>query len=64
MILYDVNKFFNKVLDKPTAYGFKDNMCGDAEGCIWDGGFHILSPMHEAIAKDMAKELQKFRWGG
>ncbi|TVY84411.1 Acetylesterase [Lachnellula suecica] len=62
--IYDVHTFFSKVLDNPTAYSFTDNTCQDADNCIWAGSFHILSAMHEIIAKDMKNMLSQFVYNG
>jgi sugar lactone lactonase YvrE len=62
--LYDSNKFLGKVLDDPTTYGFTNNSCSDADGCIWVGGFHIESAMHNIVAKDMGKVLSTYLYAG
>lgn len=53
--LYDVNALFNKVLDKPTSYGFKS--AGDiCEGdCIWYDGLHPGSTFYKILAEEFAK---------
>ncbi|KAH6711806.1 hypothetical protein DL95DRAFT_527944 [Leptodontidium sp. 2 PMI_412] len=60
ILLYDVHKFFSKVLDEPEAYGFKDNISEDKDGCMWSGSFHIRTGLDDVIAKDMAKTIAKF----
>jgi hypothetical protein len=58
VMLYEVHAFFSNILNNPTAYGFKENMCQDDAGCPWSGNFHILSAFHDIIA-DMPNELYK-----
>ncbi|KAH7319004.1 cellulose-binding GDSL lipase/acylhydrolase [Rhexocercosporidium sp. MPI-PUGE-AT-0058] len=60
VLLYDVHKFFSKVLDDPKAYGFKDNISEDEDGCMWSGSFHIRTGLDDVIAMDMAKTVAKF----
>ncbi|KAH7389135.1 hypothetical protein BKA64DRAFT_130571 [Cadophora sp. MPI-SDFR-AT-0126] len=64
IILYDVHTFFSKVLDDPKAYGFKDNMSQDEDGCMWSGSFHIRTGFDDVIAKDMADTIAKFQFSG
>lgn len=64
IMLYDVHTFFSKVLDDPQAYGFKDNISQDEDGCMWSGSFHIRTGFDDVIAKDMAKIIAKFRFWG
>jgi hypothetical protein len=63
-MIYDVHTFFGNVLDNPSQYSFTNNTCQDAAGCIWCGGFHILSAMHDIIAKDMQSVLSKYVYAG
>ncbi|KAL2060063.1 hypothetical protein VTL71DRAFT_9885 [Oculimacula yallundae] len=62
IMMYDVHTFFTKVLDDPKAYGFKDNISEDEDGCMWSGGFHIRTGFDDVIAKDMAKAIAKFKF--
>ncbi|KAK0130432.1 hypothetical protein ONS96_000951 [Cadophora gregata f. sp. sojae] len=62
VVLYDVHSFFSKVLDNPHAYGFRDNISQDEDGCMWSGSFHIRTGFDDVIAKDMASTIAKFRF--
>lgn len=59
-MMYDVHRFFSRVLNDPKAYGFKDNISEDEDGCMWSGSFHIRTGLDDVIAKDMAKTIAKF----
>lgn len=62
MMLYDSHALFTKVLDDPCKFGFRDSSSMDQDGCLWSGTFHIRTGFDDLIAKDMAKEIAKFRF--
>lgn len=59
VVLYDSWSFMTKVLDDPTAYGFPDATCINADGtsCIWWNDYHPSAKYHELQADDMKSVL-------
>jgi phospholipase/lecithinase/hemolysin len=56
--IYDAVKLFNKVLDNPKEYGFKDAIStGNSDQCVWRDLIHPTTAMHKVIAADIAKFL-------
>jgi phospholipase/lecithinase/hemolysin len=56
--IYDAYGLFNKVLDDPVKYGFKNSTCiGSQNGCIWFDNFHPGSAFYKVLAKDIAEIL-------
>ena len=53
VLIYSSYATFTRVLDDPTAYGFKTKDVSNEGGSIWCDRAHPTSKMHDEIAKDM-----------
>ncbi|KAG7091439.1 hypothetical protein E1B28_010475 [Marasmius oreades] len=61
--LYDSYSGFSKILDNPTAYGFRDNSTyGDGADIFWGNNYHPSSYAHKYFAQDVAKVLANTVW--
>ncbi|KAI5819303.1 hypothetical protein BZA77DRAFT_305060 [Pyronema omphalodes] len=60
---WDSVKEFNKVLDDPMAYGFKDNFTQcDQPQCFWHDGYHPNTYAQRIFGKSMAGLLAESGW--
>ncbi|KAF8077883.1 hypothetical protein FPV67DRAFT_1463311 [Lyophyllum atratum] len=58
VMLFAASATFNRFLDTPGDYGFRDLDCRKAGGRIWFDRLHPTSAVHDCVAKDLAKFLQ------
>ncbi|CRG87855.1 hypothetical protein PISL3812_04876 [Talaromyces islandicus] len=64
IVLYDSWSFMTRVLDNPTAYGYKDAMCMNTDGssCLWWNNLHPGWTYHKNQADDMLASLAPLGW--
>ncbi|KAL0566559.1 hypothetical protein V5O48_015450 [Marasmius crinis-equi] len=56
--IYDSYASFAKILDNPTAYGFRDNSTyGSGSDIFWGNNYHPSQYAHKYFAQDVAKLL-------
>ena len=58
-VVFDVASVFAEVLDDPTKFGFKDARDHGKEDCVWNDVLHPTSKMHQIIAKEFVKVLER-----
>lgn len=60
--LYDSDKTFNKILDAPTTYGFKDATSYGQTGSFWNNDYHPGAAAHTIFAKEIDQLLAATVW--
>jgi len=57
VLVFSAFDTFNRVLDDPVAYGFKEEDKRKKNGGIWFDHLHPTTKMHDVIAKEFAEFL-------
>ncbi|KAJ8074375.1 hypothetical protein PM082_015275 [Marasmius tenuissimus] len=61
--LSDTHAVFTKILDDPTAYGFRDNLTYGADpDLFWGNDYHPSSYAHKYFGQDVADVLKETVW--
>lgn len=63
---YDYHRWMTAVLDDPTAYGFPDASCINADGvsCIWWNNYHPGSKLNDLLAAQMVPAMNSLGFDG
>lgn len=59
VLMFSAWDTFRSVLDRPSAFGFKQKDISKAGGGIWHDRLHPTSKMHDVIARDLKDFLAK-----
>lgn len=64
--MYDYHRWLTGVLDNPTAYGFPDATCINADGqsCVWFNNYHVSSRVDDLLAKQMQAAMNSLGFDG